>query len=245
MPAYLHFAEALEKARDEDESFALFEQAVREYGYCSVDYATGLLPRWPIESAAEWRIDGYRSSFHWESDYAGTEFQKYDRVMPYAASRTTPWLYWDLWSRPAEHEITRRMEANVLARIASGLGIPLHGPGLRFTGAHLGSLLAPAELARLDRETRPVVTMIATLFHEHYRRLRTPAPAAAPSPLTGRERECLLWAASGKTAWETAMILTISESAVKKHLASAADKLGARTRTQAVATALQRGIIAL
>ena len=61
--------------------------------------------------------------------------------------------------------------------------------------------------------------------------------------LTSRERKCLLWAARGKTAWETAMILANSESAVKKHLAAAAAKLDARTRTQAVVIALVRGLI--
>lgn len=66
------------------------------------------------------------------------------------------------------------------------------------------------------------------------------------SPLLSlRERECLRWAAHGKTAWETAQILIISESAVKKHLAAASGKLNARTRTQAVAIALTRGLIRL
>lgn len=244
MTSYVDFAQALDTARDEEEAFALLEHAVRQYGYHSVDYATGMLPRWPIQSAAEWRIDGYLSSFHWQSDYQGTEFQKYDRVMPYSASRLTPWLYWDLWSRPPDNEVSRRMEANVQSRVASGIAIPLHGPGLRFAGAHLGSLLAPEELARLDRETRPAVTAICALFNEDYLRRRSAVPAA-PSLISERERECLLWAASGKTAWETSMILTISESAVKKYLATAANKLGARTRTQAVAMALHRGIIKL
>lgn len=62
--------------------------------------------------------------------------------------------------------------------------------------------------------------------------------------LSARERECLTWAASGKTAWESGMIMAISESAVKKHLASAAAKLGAHTRTHAVAIAMSAGLIA-
>jgi len=67
-------------------------------------------------------------------------------------------------------------------------------------------------------------------------------PAAA-SELTDREGECLLWAARGKTSWETAVILSVSESAVKKHLGSAAQKLGACTRTHAVALAITQGSI--
>ncbi len=70
-------------------------------------------------------------------------------------------------------------------------------------------------------------------------------PAPREVRLTPRERECLTWAARGKTAWETAVILSNSESAVKKHLAAASEKLDARTRTQAVALALVRGFIQL
>ena len=243
MMSYLDFAEALATARNEDEAFALFEQAVREFGYYSVDYATGTWGRWPIQSAAEWRIDGYRASFGWESEYAGTEFQKHDRTVPFASRRTTPWLYWDLWAQPAEHEVSRRMEGRVQSIVASGIGIPFHGPGPRFTGAHLGSRLPPQELARLDRQTRPMVAMIAALFHEHYQRRHVAEPELRT--LSARERECLRWAACGKTSWETSMILSISESAVKKHLAAAAAKLGALTRTQAVAVALSRGLIHL
>lgn len=63
--------------------------------------------------------------------------------------------------------------------------------------------------------------------------------------LTERERQCLQWAARGKTSWETATILAISESAVKKHLGAASLKLDAQTRTHAVAIALCTGLIEL
>lgn len=68
--------------------------------------------------------------------------------------------------------------------------------------------------------------------------------APIPHP-TSRELECLTWAARGKTAWETGRILSISESAVKKHLGSAAAKLGACTGGHAIALALSRALIAL
>ena len=35
--------------------------------------------------------------------------------------------------------------------------------------------------------------------------------------LSPRELECLKWAAAGKTAWETSIILDISEGTVKFH----------------------------
>ena len=52
--------------------------------------------------------------------------------------------------------------------------------------------------------------------------------------LSPRERECLLWIAEGKTYWETAMILGLSEHTVRCYLESARHKLGAANNTHAV-----------
>lgn len=61
--------------------------------------------------------------------------------------------------------------------------------------------------------------------------------------LTSRERECLTWAAAGKSEWEISQILGISEHTSEKHLISAREKLGAVNRVHAVAEALRRGYI--
>jgi LuxR family transcriptional regulator, quorum-sensing system regulator BjaR1 len=56
--------------------------------------------------------------------------------------------------------------------------------------------------------------------------------------LTLRERECLQWAARGKTDWETSGILQISNNTVSVHIAKAVKKLAATNRTEAVAKAI-------
>lgn len=61
--------------------------------------------------------------------------------------------------------------------------------------------------------------------------------------LTARERECLRWAARGKSEWEIGAILGISEHTSEKHLISARAKLRATNRVQAVAEAIRRGYI--
>ena len=61
--------------------------------------------------------------------------------------------------------------------------------------------------------------------------------------LTARERECLQWAAVGKSEWEISQILGISEHTSEKHLLNAKSKLGAANRVQAVAEAIRRGYI--
>jgi len=61
--------------------------------------------------------------------------------------------------------------------------------------------------------------------------------------LSPREQECLQWAAEGKTAWETGMILSIAEGSVVKILASAIRKLDCANKPQAVVKALRLGLI--
>ena len=50
--------------------------------------------------------------------------------------------------------------------------------------------------------------------------------------LTPREKEVLLWAARGKTSWETAKLLGLSEATVNQHLRNTMAKLDASNRVQ-------------
>lgn len=62
-------------------------------------------------------------------------------------------------------------------------------------------------------------------------------------PLSEREIDCLHWAAVGKTSWETATILGVSERTVNFHLSNACGKLHVHNRRAAVAVALRRGLL--
>lgn len=64
-------------------------------------------------------------------------------------------------------------------------------------------------------------------------------------PLSSRETEVLKWVKDGKSTWEISVILSISINTVKFHLKNIMQKLQAVTRTQAVASALEFGIIHL
>lgn len=57
--------------------------------------------------------------------------------------------------------------------------------------------------------------------------------------LTARQREVLQWVAAGKTAWDTASILRISEETVRTTVKAAMVRLNVHTRAQAVAEALR------
>jgi DNA-binding CsgD family transcriptional regulator len=68
---------------------------------------------------------------------------------------------------------------------------------------------------------------------------------AAPREPTAREREVLDLLSEGATDDQIAATLQLSPATVQSHVRSAKSKLGARTRAQAVAMALQRGLIGL
>lgn len=60
--------------------------------------------------------------------------------------------------------------------------------------------------------------------------------------LSHREREVLNWLNRGKTSWDIAMILNISERTVNYHVGNIMRKLGVSSRLHAVSEARARGL---
>lgn len=65
----------------------------------------------------------------------------------------------------------------------------------------------------------------------------------AKKALTAREQEVLIWIARGKTKLETAKVLHVSESCIKRHCEKIFQKLEVNNLPHAVATAIKEGII--
>ena len=94
----------------------------------------------------------------------------------------------------------------------------------------------------------------AGLFVLHPTEVPAVFPAAAPGsqplaeltePLTRREREVLQMLAAGLANKEIAARLNISDHTAKFHVAAILGKLGAATRTEAVALGIRRGLVLL
>ncbi len=99
--------------------------------------------------------------------------------------------------------------------------------------------LLSAIAARLDRQQAQ-----AQLLQEQVESLEFKPNYDSPKPLealglTPREAEVLLWVAQGKTNYEIAVILGMSEKTAKKHLGNIFEKLGLESRNAATVRALE------
>lgn len=96
-----------------------------------------------------------------------------------------------------------------------------------------------------DPKMLPALHLVSLYMHGKYRELTRPRLEIEAQPLTPRERECMQWAAQGKTNWEIAQILKIKETTVQSHIEAAKRKLNTPSRTHAVVRSLQQGLIRL
>jgi DNA-binding CsgD family transcriptional regulator len=86
--------------------------------------------------------------------------------------------------------------------------------------------------------------LLMSYLHEAFLRLnQPPADKRGAIRLTAREREVLTWVCAGKTSWEIARILALAERTVVFHIDNAMRKLDTKRRSQAVARALNLGLI--
>lgn len=125
-----------------------------------------------------------------------------------------------------------------------GLTVPIHGPD---GAAALLSATAGREAAlwQIDVPTlQSQLQMFGWEFHRAIERLRELASGGGAETLpTPREIEVLRWAAAGKTARETALLLGLTAQTVEGYVRDAVRRLGCRNKTHAVAEAVRRRLI--
>lgn len=150
----------------------------------------------------------------------------------------------------AEHLLTRRIDLKAserrLVTPTDGSGrlealIAMAGGSAREDHAGGSMVLAAGEaLAPLSIRVAPFRSERLTVFQERPAIIVCVSESGAGDPvhLTTREREALTWVAEGKSDWEIAMILGLSETTVRFHVDNARRKLGAVNRAQAVARLL-------
>jgi DNA-binding CsgD family transcriptional regulator len=232
-----HFADSLKSARRVPDVFNVCRQFAEASGFKHFVYAVRIPTS--MTEPYHFSISGFPSE--WRKRYDEMGYLRIDPIVAHVFSSLTP-LIWD------EIDGSDPAVAGFLADAARfglehGLTIPVYGRGGEIS---LFSLARSRALPSLDSSRLSLVRRaqwFATHVHEAVRPIimeREDAPGGR-GRLTAREKDCLLWAAEGKTAWEIAQVLSISERTVNFHLQNVRDKLQVQGSRNAVAKAIAMG----
>jgi LuxR family quorum-sensing system transcriptional regulator CciR len=123
--------------------------------------------------------------------------------------------------------------------LREGFTVPAHVPG----EAHGSCSFARTAGGRVSEQDLSLLQLVGAFAFEAARRMRRMRLAPAPVMLTDRQRECVMWAARGKSDWEIARILGISHDTVIEHLRHARERYGVGKRTLVAVHALFDGTI--
>lgn len=163
-----------------------------------------------------------------------------------AAERTSNGF---LWSRLQEHVQLTERERRYMERagrygLAEGFTVPNHIPGESFGSCNF----AVRRREDLPRHNLPAAQAFGSFAFEAARQLiqkkRQPSEQYLPSaPLTDRQRDCVLFAARGKSDTVIAQLLNIRPKTVNEHIEAAKRRYLVATRTQLIVRALFRSEI--
>jgi DNA-binding CsgD family transcriptional regulator len=123
--------------------------------------------------------------------------------------------------------------------IGNGYTVPRHLPGM--ARGTCSFVVKPDK--ELPASALVVAEVIGALALTSALKISGLSRQAAPAKLSDRQRECLLWAARGKTAMETAIILGISTETVVQHLKMARERYEVHCRQSLILAALFDGLI--
>ncbi|MCK1641281.1 LuxR family transcriptional regulator [Bradyrhizobium sp. 157] len=151
-----------------------------------------------------------------------------------------------LWDELAKQYQLQSGEQRVLdeareAGLKRAMSVPLFGPSGQISVASFASPVDDADPQyRISH-----LYVLAWHFHLAFSEIARPSGISCirKVPLSDREKDCLRWAAEGKSSWAIGMILKISENTVNFHFKNAMRKLDTTSRTQAIVKAVRLNLI--
>ena len=250
----LHFFEELLKQDSYEELSCVFNSQVEKLGFSNFFYSdltpptndnvfyADERPIVPIEDLAE---KGIITTYpaDWMLHYQKVNHMPRDPVIARAVSSPLP-VMWNKLSTSIDPVMDEARQHG----LASGVTVTVGGKR-GFGGALLSITSDRPPETSIEMAGRHEVHMagqallLALHLHEALDNLPSSKNKKPIVVLTIREKDCLQWSAMGKTSWEMAKILNISERTANFHIGNAMQKLGVSSRHQAVARAISQGLI--
>ncbi|MER8516377.1 LuxR family transcriptional regulator [Mesorhizobium sp. M1060] len=179
----------------------------------------------------------------WQERYFEMSYDRMDPIVKTSRNRVSAFRWSEVYNDASTTDDERRFfdEAATFG-LRSGISVPLHDPD--------GSLaimnFAQAWDGEFQNRTITYLQLAALHFHLRLAKSATSSGIEEEIPnLSPREKECILWAAKGKTSWEIGTILGISLNTVNFHIKNVMRKMNTASRTTSAIKALKFGIIEL
>lgn len=181
-----------------------------------------------------------RNMTAWIAHYSREQYHLIDPIHDVGRRRATPFF----WTGPDFRQGLTAAQNRLLdeltdARLGPSVILPLKAPGVPTTCCGL----CVEEGEPLDPAAVQMAHSLAVFAHASAGRLLASRPPRHGARLTGRERQCLVLVARGKTDWDIGELLSLSERTVHHAIERAKRRFGVSTRVQAVVCAVHDGEI--
>lgn len=183
-------------------------------------------------------LTDWREAYFCEGDDQRDPLFNYDPIVPAAFLTGIEFL--------PDHQYLQNEEIAVIQRAAdfgliSGLAMKMPNPSpANASGWNQVSNKRKSDMLRIHSDSSSLLAICATLAD---REMQRKPPANTKLRLTRREVECLSWLAAGLRTVQISNRMDIKPVTVDLHIRNARNRLGARTREQALAIALHEGLI--
>jgi LuxR family transcriptional regulator, quorum-sensing system regulator BjaR1 len=225
--------QALERAPSILKVKEVFRRAVEQYGYeffaCTAPPRADegvldplLFEEWPQE---------------WLNRYVAKDYVSRDPMVRSLFMTIHPYSWTEALRRKAYPKADQAIVFEAAEwGMVEGFVVPIYG-----VGGQVHAVTMAGRKVRVDPEARAELHLFSIYAYARAKQLKRSSEPFVR--LTRRQTQSLQWAALGKTDWEVAQQLCISESTAHKHIESAKQRFGVSTRMQAVVAALRQGSI--
>lgn len=239
------FVERCERLVPESELVGAFRDSLAQMGFRYFACCSHVNPGDPPPGAVV--LHNYPAP--WVCSYAERNLHEQDPVFLRAERTILPFS----WDAPDFRASLTSQQKQILleaadAGIDHGYTVPIHTP--LAADSHRASCSVVPDAGTISVRAYHAVQVMSVYLYGSVRRQNALQVPLDPDLSTGgvlslRERECLKFAAHGKSDWEISRLLCISHHTVHKHIEAAKRRLGVSTRVQAVVWAAQRREISL
>lgn len=195
------------------------------------------------EAQVQFDIVTFGIGKEWVTAYRQSQSIAQDPIVLAALQSNHP-ISWNSAAKVAINNDKKAFRENIFRKHALSAGLQ-YGYIYCMRSNYVAQVLSVTAVTTGKRPISEYQGLLLDILLPHLNEILIRQGFTASPLLSERETEVLRWATAGKSNWEAAKILNISERTVKFHLRNIYRKLEVNNRSQAVAEAMRMGVVDL